>query len=120
MNANPAGTAFCLGDGVHQVPSPITPKTGDSFTGEFGAVLDGTGTAFRATHNFEGLINAHNQNIDDVTIRNLVIRDSARTRRIHAYQDYSDGWVVENNEFVNNGIGHLPWQYLPDPPQPRP
>jgi parallel beta-helix repeat protein len=104
VNANPGGTAFCLAAGVHPVPSPITPKTGDSFTGQYGAVLDGTGTSFLTNNTYEGLINAHNQNIDNVTVRNLVIRDSDK-RGIHAYKDYSDGWVIENNEFVNNRIG---------------
>jgi parallel beta-helix repeat protein len=39
-----------------------------------------------------------------VIIRNLVIRDSAQ-KGIQAFKDFSDGWVIENNEFVNNGIG---------------
>src|ERR1041385_8804682 len=43
VNNNPAGTTFCLRAGVWNVTSSVTPKTGDSFIGEYGAVLDGTG-----------------------------------------------------------------------------
>ena len=102
VNANLADTAFCLGAGVHSVLAPITPKTGNSFTGEFGAVLDGTGAVF--TQSFQGLITAHNQDIDNVTLRNLVIRDSAQ-KGIHVFKDFSNGWVIDHNEITANKFG---------------
>ena len=43
LNAHPGNTAFCLKSGVHSITSAITPKTGNIFVGEYGAILDGTG-----------------------------------------------------------------------------
>lgn len=40
VDANPPGTHFVLGSGVHRMQS-IRPRTGDRFTGETGAVLNG-------------------------------------------------------------------------------
>lgn len=40
VNAYPAGTAFTIKAGVHRLQG-VTPKNGDSFTGEAGAVLVG-------------------------------------------------------------------------------
>ena len=51
-----------------------------------------------------GLVNAHNQDIDNVTIRNLVIRDSSE-QGIHAYTNFSDGWVIDHNEVTGNKSG---------------
>ena len=39
----PGATTFCLRAGVHDLTSSITPKTGNTFVGEYGAILDGTG-----------------------------------------------------------------------------
>lgn len=105
INAHPAGTAFCLKAGVHSRTSAITPKTSNSFTGEFGAIIDGSG--WSTTDRSQGLFRAHNQNIDDVIIRNLIIRNSPQ-RGIHAYRDHSDRWIIENNEIYANrqGIEH--------------
>ena len=105
VNANPAGTAFCLRAGLHSRTSAITPKTGNTFTGEYGAIIDGSG--WSATDTTQALFRAHNQNIDDVVIRNLVLRNSPQ-RGIHAYKDFSDRWVIENNDIHGNrtGISH--------------
>ena len=56
VNEYPGQTTFCLRAGVHQLTSSIRPKTGNTFVGEYGAVLDGsswstsddTQAAFRA------------------------------------------------------------------------
>jgi parallel beta helix pectate lyase-like protein len=98
--------SVCLGAGVHQVPLPILPRTGTILTGEFGAVLDASGMRFRPSPpaEWQGIIQAHNANVDDVTVRNLVIRDSAQ-RGIHGYPDYSDGWVIDHDEIAFNKTG---------------
>jgi parallel beta-helix repeat protein len=71
-----------------------------------------------------GIFRAHNQDIDDVTIRNLVIRNSPRAG-IHAFTDHSDRWLIAYNEIVGNRLGirhgdgfliqhnsiHHNWQY---------
>lgn len=48
VNSNPAGTAFVLRAGVHRMQT-ITPKAGDSFTGEAGTVLSGAKVLSGAT-----------------------------------------------------------------------
>ena len=42
VNFYPGTTTFCLRAGVHYVTSSITPKTGNTFVGEYGAILDGS------------------------------------------------------------------------------
>lgn len=48
VNANPAGTAFALRAGVYRLQT-ITPKPGDTFTGEAGTVLSGAKVLTGAT-----------------------------------------------------------------------
>ena len=42
VNMYPGGTTFCLRAGVHRLTSSIRPKTGNTFVGEYGAILDGS------------------------------------------------------------------------------
>jgi parallel beta-helix repeat protein len=42
VRAHPAGTTFVFAAGVHRFPAPITPRQGDTFVGEAGAVLSGS------------------------------------------------------------------------------
>jgi len=102
VNAATGATTFCLKAGVHSIMGTITPKTGNTFVGEFGAILDGTGwtTSDRDAAAFRAL----NQDIDNVTIRNLRILHMPQ-RAIHAYQWMSDRWTIENNEIAHNFTG---------------
>ena len=102
VTARPAGTTFCLKAGVHAITSPTTPKTGDVFIGEYGAILDGSGWV--TTDANAAAFMAQNADVDDVTIRNLVIRKMPQ-QGIHAFKDHSDRWTLENNEIANNKIG---------------
>lgn len=92
IDANPTGTAFSLGSGVHQITVPIIPKSGQTFVGQYGAILDGTGLV--STDGSHGAFKAHNQDIDFVTIRNLVIRNFPQ-KGIHTFKDFSNGWLCE-------------------------
>lgn len=103
VDAAGTGTTFCLRAGTFSITSPITPKTGDTFVGEFGAILDGTSWT-STPNNYDAAFMAHNQDIDNVTIRNLVIQNMPE-RGIHAYPSFSDGWVVEYTEVANNFSG---------------
>jgi hypothetical protein len=94
VNAYPGATTFCLRAGVHSLISAITPKTGNIFVGEYGAILDGTG--WTTTDTYQGAFRAHNENIDDVTIRNLVIRNMPQ--KGSCVPDYSDRWTIEYND----------------------
>lgn len=102
VDANVGGTAFCLHAGTHPIMSSITPKTGDIFVGEFGAVLDGSG--WTTDDPAQGAFLAHNQDIDDVQIRNLLIRNMPQ-RGIHAFYYLSDRWTIEYNEITGNLMG---------------
>lgn len=102
VNLHPPSTSYCLRAGVHYLTSSITPKSGDSFVGEYGAILDGTG--WTTTDDTEAAFRAHEQDIDYVTIRNLVIRNMSR-RGIHAYYSMSDHWTIEHNEVTANYSG---------------
>ena len=112
-------TTFCLRAGTHSLRSSITPKTGNTFVGEYGAILDGTG--WTTSDDTQAAFRAHNQDIDYVTIRNLVIRNMPQ-RGIHAYYWMADHWTIEYNEIASNKIGHrvrrpLPHQEQLHPPQ---
>lgn len=98
VNANPAGTAFCLGAGVHSLTSSIIPKSGNTFCGVYGAILDGSG--WSSSDLSHAAFSAHNQDIDDVTIQNLIIRNMP-TKAIHAFYNFTDGWLVEYSEIDN-------------------
>ena len=95
ITANPSGSSFCLKAGVHPILGSITPKTGTTITGEFGAVLDASG--WQTTAVDAGVIRAMNEDIDDVTIRNVVIRNFPRTG-ILAFRDHSDRWTIDHVE----------------------
>jgi parallel beta-helix repeat protein len=96
------GATFCLRAGVFSVTKPITPKSGNTFVGEYGAALDGTGwTDTDTTH---AAFRAYNQDIDFVTIRNLVIRKMPQSA-IHAFYMMSDHWTIEYNEIASNYSG---------------
>jgi parallel beta-helix repeat protein len=90
-------SVFCLKAGVHAIANAITPKTGNVFVGEFGAILDGTGWV--TTDPNQAAFRAHNQDVDNVTVRNLVIRNMPQ-KGIHAYKDFSDNWTVEYCEIT--------------------
>jgi parallel beta-helix repeat protein len=102
VDAHPERTTFCLKVGVHPITTAITPKGGSTFVGEYGAVLDGTG--WKTTDQTQGAFRAHNQDIDDVTIRNLVIRNMPQ-KGIHAFRDFSDRWTIEYNEIASSQTG---------------
>ena len=102
IDTSPGPTTFCLKAGVHPISTGITPKSGNTFVGESGAVLDGTGWGTDDPN--QGAFRAHNQDIDDVTIRNLVIRNMPQ-RGIHASHWASDRWTIKYNEISSNPRG---------------
>ena len=105
VNVYPGTTTFCLRAGVHYVTSSVTPKTGNTFVGEYGAILDGSN--WSTTDTTQAAFRAHNQNIDYVTIRNLVIRKMPQ-KGIHAFYWLTpDHWTIENNEITGNHTGLL-------------
>jgi len=110
VNNNIAATTFCLKAGVHSITASIMPKSGDVFVGEYGAILDGSGwattdehqAAFRA-FDCPACTPPTTQDIDNVTIKNLVIRNMPQ-RVIYAYLS-PDHWTIEFNEIGPAKIG---------------
>ena len=99
VTAYGASTSFCLKAGTHDINYSITPNTGNTFVGEYGAILDATG--WTTTDDTLAAFRAHNQDIDHVTIRNLVIRNFRRG--IHAFgESLPDHWTIEYNEIASN------------------
>lgn len=94
---------FWIRKGIHLMTAHITPRTGDIYVGEFGAVLDGKN--WSSVDDTEGAFRGHNQDIDNVTIRNLVIRNFPQYG-IQNYFNDNDGWVIEFCEVCGckNGI----------------
>jgi parallel beta-helix repeat protein len=107
VNNNVGSTTFCIRAGTHTVQASIRPKTGNTFVGEYGAILDGTG--WMTSDPEAGAFRAHNEDIDYVTIKNLVIKNMPR-KGIHAYYWMADHWTVENNEIsgCHTGIEFAP------------
>jgi hypothetical protein len=97
VNANSAGTNYCLASGTHSGRS-VTPKNGDTFTGTFGAIMDGGGTT--AT--------AFNGSATGVTLKNIVITNykPGVQRAVIGKTDGTgvDGWTLRNLE-VKNSVG---------------
>ena len=99
VDSHGGSTTFCIRAGVHYLRSSITPKTGDTFVGEYGAVLEGSG--WSTSDDTQAAFRGHNQDIDYVTIRNLVIRNMPQ-RGIHAFYYMSNNWTIEFTEIASS------------------
>jgi hypothetical protein len=107
VEAHPPGSSFCLRAGIHPITYETWPKSGDTFTGEYGAIMDGSGWSRTGTDYNTAAFRASNVDVDDVTIRNLVIRSMPRNG-IGAFKDFSDRWTIDHNEIHHNyrtGVG---------------
>lgn len=90
VNANPAGTTYWIKAGTHTGQS-VTPKTGDVYWGEAGAIMDGENTVKKAFFS----------TADNVTIRNLVVKNyncDVSDGAIRGDWTESTGWVMEHLE----------------------
>src|SRR6185436_20486796 len=65
VDARPAGTTFVVKAGIHQNNFSVQPKSGDTFCGQSGAVLDGGRSLATA---FSG--GADNVTLDSITVQN--------------------------------------------------
>jgi len=94
VDAHRGGTAFVIASGVHAGFS-VTPRSGDQFFAQPGAVLDGqstTDTAFRATGGARALA-------DDVTIVGASAADPLVVR------NYADGHVQQTGTIQTASAG---------------
>jgi len=89
IDANPVGTTFQLGSGVHYNQT-IKPKEGITIVGENGAVLDGQN---QTTWAIQG-------DADNVTVRNLEVRN------------YSTDWyngAIQMTDWIPNQVNASGW-----------
>ncbi len=91
VDSHPAGTAFVLGSGVHQRQG-VTPKSGNGFYGESGAVLDGGGSVAYA---FSG-------SATGVIIADLEIRNFVSPLQKGAIEPAVGGWTIESVDVHDN------------------
>jgi hypothetical protein len=75
VNANPAGTNYCIEAGIHRLQS-VTPKNNDSFFGEIGAIISGakilTGWSFNGGSN-DWSVGGQTQNNGSIGNGNCVV-----------------------------------------------
>jgi len=102
VNANPAGTTFCLGIGTYNQQS-VRPKNGNVFIGAHdgthGAVLDGQS---KTAHAFHGT--AHH-----VVIRNLIVKNYTAPTQYGMIQIWGPYTLVQNNEITGATAGAGVW-----------
>src|SRR4029079_5952809 len=94
VNAHPAGTSYTIKAGVHLRNFDVQPKSGDTFCGEPGAVLDGGRSLQRA---FGG-------GGSNVTLYSIVVRDYDCGKLGGAIQPdpRAKGWLVRNVSSLHN------------------
>jgi parallel beta-helix repeat protein len=111
VDANASGTTFVIKAGTH-VRQSVVPKSGDSFIGEPGTILDGGGTVNTA-------FGPGSSRPANVTIRRLEITNygptsssadfygtGAITAGGHSAGEGTRGWVVDSNYIHDNrGMG---------------
>jgi Ca2+-binding RTX toxin-like protein len=98
VNANPAGTTFLIKAGVHR-GQQVSPKTGDVFIGEEGAILDG---GWALEYAFIGVPGGNGP--DNVTIRNLIIQHYAPALQEAPIRGGGEAWywIIEDCEIREN------------------
>lgn len=100
MEEFPAATRYCLRAGVHDFGEPILARSGDSFVGDEGAVVDGGGVTGQAFYGYGG-----DTGQMDVTVARLEIRnftgepvDGSSGGAIKV----GDGWTIVDVEIHDN------------------
>lgn len=91
VNANPAGTTYCLAAGTYTSQS-VTPKNGDKYIGALGATMDGANNTSKA---FSG-------SATGVTIQNLVITRYTAGSQTAPIELQNGGAQVLHNEISYN------------------
>lgn len=102
INANPNGTSFWLASGTHAATGSNAPKTGNVFTGEYGAVIDGTGWARPESDLDAAPFKAIANGVTAVEIRNLVIQNMP-SYGVNAY--LVAGWKIDHCEIASCRTG---------------
>ena len=99
VDAHPAGTVYVVAAGAHQNNFSVQPKSGDTFCGEPGAVLDGGRSLATA---FSG--GASNVTLDSITVQNY---NSGRQGAAIQPETHASGWLVRNVSALHNAWAGL-------------
>ena len=106
INAAGPGQAFRLRAGTHPITASLVAKSGQSFTGEYGAILDASGGSEADLD--EAVFRAVNTGVTNVLLRNLYLKDGP-CYAVNAYLN-ATGWRIEYCEIsgFRNGVslGH--------------
>src|SRR6266511_634658 len=107
VNSYPAGTQFLLKAGTYY-KQRIVPKSGDTFVGEAGAILDGQGAT---TYAFDRGGSPYPNNVQ---IKSLIIQHYAPPEQQGAIMaggpkrsQNTSGWVIQNCEVRYNETGGI-------------
>ncbi len=93
VSAAPAGAVFCVRAGTYTRQS-VVPKSGQTFVGERGAVMDGQRAT---TYAFSG--SASNVTIKGLKVMNYVPPDGSKAM---IQGESGRGWVVDSNEITGS------------------
>jgi hypothetical protein len=99
VSAHGAGTTYLVKAGTHERNFSVQPKSGDTFCGEPGAVLDGGRSLPSA---FSG--GATNVTLDSITVKDY---DPGKQGAAIQPQSHASGWVVRNVSALHNGWAGL-------------
>jgi parallel beta-helix repeat protein len=99
VNGHPPGTTYIVKAGIHLRNFSVQPKSGDTFCGEPGAVLDGGRSLPSA---FSG--GASNVTLDSITVRDY---ESGWQGAAIQPQSRASGWVVRNVSALHNSWAGL-------------
>ena len=94
VSAHGAGTTYLVKAGTHQRNFSVQPKSGDTFCGEPGAVLDGGRSLSSAFSS-----GATNVTLDSVTVQNY---NTGKQRGAIQPSTHAGGWVVRNVSALHN------------------
>ena len=99
VNGHPPGTTYIVKAGIHLRNFSVRPKSGDTFCGEPGAVLDGG----------RSLPSAFSGGASNVTLDSITVRDYESGWHGAAIQPAPDasGWVVRNVSALHNSWAGL-------------
>ncbi|MEO8104483.1 MAG: right-handed parallel beta-helix repeat-containing protein [Betaproteobacteria bacterium] len=95
VNAHPEGTIFCLQPGTYRPTSSVLARSGDSFVGQPGVILDGRSTLDRGIYGFGGSTGQSHVTVQGLTLINYT----------GAAISMGWYWTVSHNELHHNRIG---------------
>jgi hypothetical protein len=102
VDAKPEGTTFCFKSKTYFLKDAIVPKSRDTFVGRYGAILDGS--RWKTNDINLGAFTGRVDNINDVTIRNIIIRKMPHFG-IATAEFANSSWTVDHNEISRNRVG---------------